>query len=111
MVKQLGQKLSRFTYMIFRKERSVGRLLGSRIDRARPATHMSDETGCWFDHARRSDRYKNRAFIERTENLVQFKRHFSEPANVRTNRSAAAAARQLGWELVQRAVGKRQAAA
>ena len=68
--------------------------------RSSVTSNVSHETGGGFDRTRRARRNEDRAFVQSGEDAIQVERHFAEPADVRSNPTAALAPGKLGWRIV-----------
>jgi len=93
--KQLWQRFSRLHQMAFRECESIRGLLRTDINRPGTAAHMGCETGSRLYRTGGPDGYKHGRPVERTENGFEFERHFTEPADVRSDSAAAAATGKL----------------
>src|SRR5579864_5959725 len=86
--------------MTLGKGASIGRLLFAHVDGPCAATRMRHKARRWLHDSRRRRRQKDRTFIQCVCDAIQLKRHFSKPADVRSNPAAALAARNLHGRIV-----------
>jgi len=97
--------------MAIRERGCVGRFLCPHVDRSRSIANVGDKARRWLHDSRCAHSHEDGAFVECTEDAIQFERHFAEPADVRANPSAALAPGKLGWRIVGIGVMKRRSAA
>jgi hypothetical protein len=83
----------------------------AHVDRPRPTMDMSGKAGGRLNHARSADGHKESAVIQGPIDSIQVEGHFSEPADVGTNLTAAFTPRNFIRRLVETRVVERRAAA
>jgi hypothetical protein len=71
------------------------------MDRPRPTIDLSYKTGGRLHYAGRSHGHENSAGVQCVVNSIRLERNLAEPADVRTNPTAAFAPGEFGWRLVE----------
>ena len=106
--KKAGQKLPRFAKEALVKQGAVGRGFGTYIDSSSAAGNMGGKTCGGLDAAGGADSDEDGTLVECAKNLLEFKRSFAEPADVRADFASAGAAWNFAGRFVKRGVRERR---